>query len=133
MKKQEQYRIRSKGYLALLLAVFAVTLYGQGFAVDGIEYGITSTSPAVVEVVGYTGSVTRVIIPPTARGDSANDRWIIDDLSEMNIYDRHSTIICSPGDGYTCPWDDTSRGRLLLTGSYLYMVQQTDRIHTRVP
>ncbi|MCG8391038.1 MAG: hypothetical protein MJA30_36145 [Cytophagales bacterium] len=74
MKKQEQYRIRSKGYLALLLAVFAVTLYGQGFAVDGIEYGITSTSPAEVEVVGYTGSATGVIIPPTARGDSANDR-----------------------------------------------------------
>ena len=64
MKKQVQYRIRSKGCLALLLAVFAVTLYGQDFVVDGIEYGITSTSPAEVEVVGYTGSATEVTIPP---------------------------------------------------------------------
>ena len=64
MKKQVQYRIRSKGCLALLLAVFAVTLYGQDFAVDGIEYGITSTSPAQVEIVGYTGPGGVVTIPP---------------------------------------------------------------------
>ena len=64
MKKQVQYRIRSKGCLALLLAVFAVTLYGQDFALDGIEYRITSTSPAEVEVTDYTGTETRLIIPP---------------------------------------------------------------------
>ena len=132
MKKQVQYKIRSKGCLALPLVVFAITLYSQDFAVDGIEYGITSTSPAEVEVVGYTGSATGVTIPPTVNGDGANDRWIIDDLSEnasMRIYDWHSTIIFSSNDGYTRSWDGTSRGRLLPTGSYLCLVQNGPHIY----
>ena len=126
MKKQVQHRIRSKWCLTLLLAVFAVTIYGQDFTVDGIEYGITSTSPAEVEVVGYTGSATEVTIPTTVNGDSANDRWIIDNLSEkasMRIYDRHGTIIFSSDYGYTRPWDGTSRGRSLPIGSYSYLIQ----------
>ena len=88
MKKQIKCIIQSKWCLPILLAVFTVTLPGQDFAVDGIEYGITSTSPAEVEVVGYTGSAT-------VNGDGANDPWSIDNLSEnvsMRIYDLHSTI-----------------------------------------
>ena len=62
----------------------------------------------------------------TPNGDGANDAWIIDNLSEdasVRIYDRHGTIIFSSNDGYTRPWDGTSRGSRLPAGSYLYLIQ----------
>ena len=62
----------------------------------------------------------------TPNGDGANDTWIIDDLSEdasVKIYDRNGTIIFSSDDGYTRPWDGTSRGGSLPAGSYLYLIQ----------
>ena len=62
----------------------------------------------------------------TPNGDGANDTWIIDDLSEgasVRIYDRHGTIIFRSDDGYTRPWDGTSRGSSLPAGSYLYAIQ----------
>ena len=62
----------------------------------------------------------------TPNGDGANDTWIIDNLYEdasVRIYDRHGTIIFSSEDGYTHPWDGTSRGRPLPPGSYLYAIQ----------
>ena len=58
-------------------------------------------------------------------------RWIIDDLLEdasVRIYDRHGTIIFSSDDGYTRPWDGTSRGSSLPAVSYLYAIQ--DGPHT---
>ena len=62
----------------------------------------------------------------TPNGDGANDTWIIDNLLEdasVRIYDRHGTIIFSSDDGYTRPWDGTSRGRSLPAVSYLYVIQ----------
>ena len=73
------------------------------------------------------GSLSPMI--PTAftpNGDGANDRWIIDNLSEdasVRIYDRHGTTIFRSDDGYTRPWDGTYRGGSLPTGSYLYAIQ----------
>ncbi|MDN5215010.1 leucine-rich repeat protein [Fulvivirgaceae bacterium BMA12] len=62
----------------------------------------------------------------TPNGDGANDAWIIDNLSKdasVRIYDRHGTVIFSSNDGYTRPWDGTSRGHSLPAGSYLYLIQ----------
>ena len=69
MKKQVQFKTR-KCCLALLLAVFTVTAYGQQsvgdqFPVDDIEYEITS--PTEVKIVRYTGSATEVTIPSTVK------------------------------------------------------------------
>ena len=69
MKKQIQFKIRSKWCLALLLAMFSATTYGQQslrdqFNVDGITYKIAS--PTEVEVVGYTGTAKEVTVPQTS-------------------------------------------------------------------
>ena len=80
-----------------------------------------------VEATGNCEAVPPMI--PTAftpNGDGANDLWIIDNLSgdaSIRIYDRHGTIIFSSDDGYTRPWDGTSRGSSLPAGSYLYLIQ----------
>ena len=84
---------------------------------------------ATVTVVQKDPSPFSTAMIPTAftpNGDGANDRWIIDNLSEdasVRIYDRHGTIIFSSDDGYTRPWDGTSRGSSLPAGSYLYLIQ----------
>ena len=63
----------------------------------------------------------------TPNGDGANDRWIIDNLSEdasVTIYDRHGTILFSSDEEYnTHPWDGIHRGSSLPAGSYLYAIQ----------
>ena len=57
MKKQLQLII----YVPFMVLA-SLTAYGQNFTVEGIEYAINSTSPAEVEVVGYTGTATEVTI-----------------------------------------------------------------------
>ena len=76
MKKQIQYRIRSKWCLALLLAVFSVTTYNQQsvgtqFNLDDITYEIAS--PTEIEVVGYTGTEKKVTTPSNVK---TIERWI---------------------------------------------------------
>ena len=102
-------------------------------ATQGNNSEIT-TAQVTVEATGDCGFATPQapssfpMIPTafTPNGDGANDRWIIDHLSEdasVRIYDRHGTIIFSSNDGYTRPWDGTSRGSRLPAGSYLYLIQ----------
>ena len=89
---------------------------------------------ATVTVVQKDPLPSSAMILPTAftpNGDGANDVWIIDNLSEdasVRIYDRHGTILFRSDDGYTRPWDGTSRGSRLPAGSYLYLIQ--DGLHT---
>ena len=69
MKKQIQFKIRSKWCLALLFAMFSATTYSQQslrdqFNVDAITYKIAS--PTEVEVVGYTGTAKEVTVPQTS-------------------------------------------------------------------
>ncbi|MDN5212788.1 gliding motility-associated C-terminal domain-containing protein [Fulvivirgaceae bacterium BMA12] len=84
---------------------------------------------ATVTVLQKDPPPSSTMMIPTAftpNGDGANDAWIIDNLSEdasVRIYDRHGTIIFSSDDGYTYPWDGTSRGHSLPAGSYLYLIQ----------
>ena len=77
---------------------------------------------------GLSPPSSAMMIPTafTPNGDGANDRWIIDNLSEdasVRIYDRHGTIIFSSDEGYTRPWDGSSRGSSLPAGPYLYLIQ----------
>ena len=86
----------------------------------------TSWTVTVLEDALETPSSPTIPTAFTPNGDGANDTWIIDDLSEdatVRIYDRHGTIIFSSDDGYTRPWDGTSRGSSLPAGSYLYAIQ----------
>ena len=69
MKKQIQYKIRSKWCLALLLAMFAAVTYSQQslrdqFNVDAITYKIAS--PTEVEVVAYSSTAKEVTITQTS-------------------------------------------------------------------
>ena len=90
----------------------------------------TATATVTVEATGNCEAAPSFspMIPTafTPNGDGANDRWIIDNLSEdasVRIYDRHGTIIFRSDDGYAHPWDGTYRGGSLPTGSYLYAIQ----------
>ncbi len=80
------------------------------------------------------GSLSPMI--PTAftpNGDSANDRWIIDNLSgdaTVRIYNRHGTILFTSDAGYTLPWDGTYRGHSLPAGSYIYHIQNGSHKYT---
>ncbi len=85
-----------------------------------------ASARVAVEVTGNCDFAPSIPTAFTPNGDGANDRWIIDNLSEnasVRIYDRHGTIIFSSDDGYTRPWDGTSRGSSLPAGSYLYLIQ----------
>ena len=101
MKKQIQFKIRSKWCLALLLAMFSATTYSQQslrdqFNVDGITYKIAS--PTEVEVVGYTGTAKEVTVPQTSNDQGThytvtaigNDAFAINQLTKVTI---HSTVI----------------------------------------
>ncbi len=91
----------------------------------------TATALVTVEAAGNCESSPSLSAPmiPTAftpNGDGANDHWIIDNLSgdaTVRIYDRHGTTLFRSDNGYTRPWDGTSRGSSLPTGSYLYAIQ----------
>ena len=97
---------------------------------DGAGNTASCEQTVTVEASGNCESAMSLspMIPTafTPNGDGANDRWIIDNLSEdasVRIYDRHGTIIFRSDDGYTRPWDGTSRGSSLPAGSYLYLIQ----------
>ena len=87
---------------------------------------IVAVDPRIACSAGVQSSSPMIPTAFTPNGDGANDHWIIDHLSEdasVRIYDRHGTIIFSSDDGYTRPWDGTSRGSRLPAGSYLYLIQ----------
>ncbi|MDN5212789.1 leucine-rich repeat protein [Fulvivirgaceae bacterium BMA12] len=113
----------------------AITIEVPSKAIDMPNFtNFPASARVAVEVTGNCDFATPQapssfpMIPTafTPNGDGANDRWIIDHLSEnasVRIYDRHGTIIFSSDDGYTRPWDGTSGGHSLPAGSYLYLIQ----------
>ena len=87
---------------------------------------IVAVDPRIACSAGVPSSSPMIPTAFTPNGDGANDRWIIDNLSEdasVRIYDRHGTVIFSSDGGYNRPWDGTSRGSRLPAGSYLYRIQ----------
>ena len=103
MKKQIQFKIRSKWCLALLLAMFSATTYSQQslkdqFNVDGITYKIVS--PTEIVVVGYSGTAKEVTVPQTSNDQGThymvtaigNEAFAINQLTKVNISGNVTSI-----------------------------------------
>jgi len=73
-------------------------------------------------------SESEIIIPNafTPNGDGVNDLWTIQKLSDfpkclVSIYTRYGNLVYQSS-GYAKPWDGTSNGSQVPTGTYYYVI-----------
>lgn len=103
----------------------------------------TSYSLTVVSATGCGATATakvlvlkNLIIPNTftPNGDGINDTWNIINLIDfqnatVDIYNRYGISIYH-SKGYVKPWDGTYNGKSLPAGTYYYLIDPKDKMHS---
>ena len=64
------------------------------FTVDDIEYGITSTLPAEVQIIDYIGTTVEVDIPGTV--DDNNQTYTVTSIGQHAFRDNQLTSVTIP-------------------------------------
>ena len=102
----------------------------QTTPVEDISYTLTvlsadgcSASDNVVVTVLKAPTIPNVFSP---NGDGVNDRWKIRHLESypgatVEIFNRYGQLVFR-STGYITPWDGTSKGKALPTGTYYYLI-----------
>ncbi|GAB3931038.1 T9SS type B sorting domain-containing protein [Mucilaginibacter myungsuensis] len=94
--------------------------------------GATSDNYRITHTAGvftiYSGAQS-IVIPNafTPNGDNINDRWNIADLQyypscRVHVFDRRGSLLYYSA-GYGLPWDGTSNGSPLPSGTYYYLIE----------
>ncbi|GAA4315425.1 hypothetical protein GCM10023149_12030 [Mucilaginibacter gynuensis] len=106
---------------------------------DVITCTINSGGLCIVNPFAVSNAITVAVLPEsecvvkipntfTPNADGYNDTWTITGLSKapncvVNVYNRYGTIVYQ-STGYSKPWDGTSSGSAIPSGTYYYMIDQ---------
>jgi len=99
-------------------------------------YGDCSSALAIVHIKVFDSTIIRTPKAFTPNNDGINDKWRVGVQGmltsySLSVYNRYGGLVYSSSN-ITDYWDGTSKGQLLPTGTFVYIINATDYYHKHI-